>query len=275
MAKTQYIPKGPYDLQIIKIADIDVWHEANARHTNIMEDIEELADSIDSIGLQNPPLGQKANGKYLLISGQRRLKAFEYLGEKRIPLLILKHPYDIQRAKLASVIENLHRKEMNAKDIAEACNFLKQKLGTNKKAAKALGISPQTFAKYLGFKAASKELKGMVSDKKISVQDAKRITQIATSNVKAIEFAKIISKLPKKSKDRYFTALMDEPNAPKEIIRSKANRLKYKDKITIHLPQTYALALGRASEDRELEPEAVAQDAVIEWLKRHGYAKAR
>ena len=176
MVKTPYALKGQYDLVIAKISEIEVWHEANARHRDIMEDIEELAESIDSIGLQNPPLVQKNKGEveYLLISGQRRLKAFEYLGEKRIPVLVLKHPYDIKRAKLASVIENLHRKEMNAKDIADACDFLKQEFKTNKKAARALGVSPQTFSKYLGYKAVSEDLKKMVSNEKITVQDAKR-----------------------------------------------------------------------------------------------------
>jgi len=279
LSKIKYTPREPYDLRIVRIAEIEVWHEANARHRDIMEDIDELADSIDSIGLQSPPLVQvndDEDGKdYLMISGQRRLKAFEILGEKRIPVLVLKHPLDIKRAKLASVIENIHRKEMNAQDIADACDFLKQELKTNAKAAKALGVSSQTFSKYLGFKGVSNELKEFVSKKKITVQDAKRISQIAPTKTKQIEFAEIITKLPQKTKDRYYTALMDEPNAPKAIIRLKANRLKYKDKITIHLPQTHAMALARASQDRELEPEAVAQDAVIEWLKRHGYAKAR
>jgi len=38
----------------------------------------------------------------------------------------------------ASIIENLHRKNMNSKDMAESCNFLTEKFSSKTKAAKAL-----------------------------------------------------------------------------------------------------------------------------------------
>ena len=48
------------------------------------------------------------------------------LGAKKIPVLLLTNAtrYDLEDAKAASVVENLHRNKMNTKDMTAACVFL-------------------------------------------------------------------------------------------------------------------------------------------------------
>jgi len=277
VGKIRYTPSGLYDLIIAKTKDVQIWHEANARTLDIMDDVKELADSIDSIGLQNPPLAQKVDDVYFIITGQRRLKAFEYLGEKRIPLLILKDPFDIKQAKLASIIENLHRNAMNPKDIMNACQFLKSELGSVKKASNAIGISQQTFRNYL----QDKKLPAYLQEKigkgkgKISRPDARRIAEIVSDKERGEEVSKRISEMTKYAKDRYFTALQEAPTASHKVIEKRAERLKIKNKITFHLQDPHAIALGRASEDNDEEPEYIAKNALLDWLKRRGYVKTR
>jgi len=60
------------------------------------------------------------------MSGQRRLAALKRLGAKKIPVLLLTNNtrYDLENAKAASVVENLHRNKMNTKDMTAACVFL-------------------------------------------------------------------------------------------------------------------------------------------------------
>ena len=88
-----------------------------------------------------------------------------------------------------------------------------------------------------------------------------------------VEFSEIISGLPKPERERHFAALIDYPDEPLSRIKIQAKRSKYKTVIKIHLPETYARALNRASADSEQDPEAIALKAVMEWLDRAGYVK--
>jgi len=100
---------------------------------------------------------------YLLMSGQRRLAALKRLGAKKIPVLLLTNAtrYELEDAKAASVVENLHRNKMNTKDTTAACVFLTESIGKSK-AASSLGISSQTLRKYLGFAAVPEKLREFV-----------------------------------------------------------------------------------------------------------------
>ena len=117
--------------------------------------VTELARSIKTEGLQNPPMVQKEGKEYLLMSGQRRLAALKRLKAKKIPALVLTKnaKYELDDAKAASVVENLHRKDMETREMALACAFLADKKGKSK-AAQSLGISKIMFKKYHGFAGA-------------------------------------------------------------------------------------------------------------------------
>ena len=262
------------EYRTVPVKNIEVWNEANVRHTEITGGIEELAESIKQIGLLQPPLVQEVEPeKFKLIEGQRRLLAVRLLGWKEMPVLVVKEPYDLANAMLVSLSENVHRKTVAAGDLAEACNYLSKRFGSDKEAAKIIGISLQTFRKYLGYKGVPEELKKLVAKKKISVSDSIRLSQIVPDTNRAVKFTKMISKLAKPERERYFSALYENPNDPLPRIKIEAERSKYKTILKIHLPETYARALNRASTDSKQEPEAIAQKAVMEWLDRAGYVK--
>ncbi len=159
MAKRYQSPIN-YRLKEIPIKQIKIWKDAQARKLD-REGIAELAKSIKNEGLQNPPMAQReSKNSYLLMSGQRRLAALKRLGAKKIPVLLLANStrYDLEDAKAASVVENLHRNKMNVKDMTAACVFLSESIGKSK-AARSLGISSQTLKKYLGFAAVPEKLR--------------------------------------------------------------------------------------------------------------------
>ena len=81
--------------------------------------------------------------------------------------------YDLEDAKAASVVENLHRTKMNTKDMTAACVFLTESVGKGQ-AAKSLGISSQTLKKYLGFAAVPDKLKQFVP-KELSRDDCIKV----------------------------------------------------------------------------------------------------
>ncbi len=259
------------ELKVVNVVDIEIWDEANVRNIEITEGIDELAENINQIGLQNPPIVHEVDGKIKLISGQRRLLAVKQLGWKEIPVLVIKKHVSLFDAKLASISENIHRKPLNPSDLADVCDYLYRKLGSVKKAAKALGVSEPTFRKYYGYLAVPEELRVLVNQKIISRTQAQLLCTISIDIEKAVNFAKLISGLPRQKRNRYFAALVDAPDAPLEMLEELSERYKYKRTLKLYLPDRYARALGRASTYLDSEPESLSLQAIIDWLDIKGW----
>ena len=109
------------------------------------ENIEELAESIKQDGLIQPiAVVKKENGRYMIVSGERRYRATKYAGLKTIKAHIL----DIDDAKVQelALVENIQREDLTdyekAKYIAEllATGHYKKKQDL----AKAIG-KPQSY----------------------------------------------------------------------------------------------------------------------------------
>lgn len=82
--------------------------------------LEELASSIREKGLLNPiTVIKRDDGKYDLIAGQRRFIACRRLGMRTIPAII-REKMDDTDATILSLIENIHRADMNPMDKARA-----------------------------------------------------------------------------------------------------------------------------------------------------------
>lgn len=262
-----------YRLREIPIKQIKIWKDAQARKLD-REGISELAKSIKSEGLQNPPLVQKeGRDTFLLMAGQRRLAALKKLGAKKVPVLVVTKDtqFDLDNAKAASVIENLHRRDMDAKEMAASCVYLAEKMGKSK-AAKALGIMPKTLRQHLGFAAVPDAIKQMVP-KTISRTDAIRICKVIPGNIShAKDIANKISKYDGPAKKRYLDALEHlGANAEHSEIIKLANRFRAKQNISMKLSKRQAKGLAKIASDTEAEPNELARKIVLDYLKRRGY----
>ena len=268
--KTRYTSRVSYRLKEIPIKKIQVWKEAQARKLD-REGISELAKSIKTEGLQNPPMVKKEGNLYLLMSGQRRLAALKRLGAKRIPVLVLtrKTEYDTPDAKAASVVENIHRKNMNVKDMADACAFLAQQMGKSK-AAQSLGLSMSTFQKYHGFAGVPEKLKELVP-KTISRDNATKLHQIIPDVSKAIKIAQQISELETQTKKRYLKVLAHSPKLTHKKIMKKARSLALQQNISLRLSKRKTRGLLVQSHRQDVHPNQLANKIVSNWLDRRGY----
>ena len=264
----RYKPPINYRLREIPIKQIKVWKDAQARKLD-REGISELARSIKNEGLQNPPMVQKeSRNSYLLMSGQRRLAALKRIGAKKIPVLLLTQntKYDLENAKAASVVENLHRNKMNTKDMTQACVFLTESVG-KAKAAQSLGISQQTLKKYLGFAAVPDKLKQYVP-KQLSRDDATKLYQIIPNISKAIRIAEKIIPLDQKLRKQYLRVLTRNPKSSHLKILKKAKAGLLQQKITVNLNKTNARKLHKLSVKNDLEITEMADKIMSIYLKR-------
>lgn len=82
------------------------------------EALESLAASIAAVGIIQPIIVRKISDDYEIIAGERRWRAAQRAGLKRIPVLV--RPADDQDTLEAAVVENVHRQDLNALEEAAA-----------------------------------------------------------------------------------------------------------------------------------------------------------
>lgn len=111
--------------------------------------IEDLATSIEQQGLLSPvTVFQKPDGRYGLIAGQRRLLACKKLGWATIPAIVRDNVTDAD-ATAISLVENVHRADMNPRDKAVAFKALLDRFGDVQRVSRETGVSVSTIRKYI------------------------------------------------------------------------------------------------------------------------------
>ncbi|STZ01739.1 Probable chromosome-partitioning protein parB [Moraxella atlantae] len=113
------------------------------------ETIDELAQSINDIGLLQPITVRKKGDIFEIIAGERRFRAFQKLGKPYIDCIVA-NVTDEQNVLLA-LAENLSREDLSDYEIAKSINSFKANFPSKTEYAKALGISRQKLYKLLSF----------------------------------------------------------------------------------------------------------------------------
>jgi len=97
--------------------------------------LQALAESIAHVGLPQPILVREgpAKGVYVLVAGERRLRAHTILGRRTIPAIITQG-----RPEEVALIENVQRVDLDAVDLARSLARLMERHGYTQVAAGAL-----------------------------------------------------------------------------------------------------------------------------------------
>lgn len=113
------------------------------------ETLQELADSIEEIGIVQPiTLRELDNGRYQIIAGERRWRASMKVGLKTIPAYI--RTADDENVMEMALIENIQRQDLNSLEIALAYQHLIDHYGlTQEKLSDRVGKKRATVANYL------------------------------------------------------------------------------------------------------------------------------
>jgi len=109
--------------------------------------IYELGASIQEQGLLQPiTVRPSTQGRYEVIIGQRRLLACKHIGHDPVPCLVREEIDDADAVTL-SLIEDVHRADMNPLDKARALKQLYDLYGSYEQVAKETSLSAQTVSK--------------------------------------------------------------------------------------------------------------------------------
>ena len=157
------------------------------------EALNELVMSVKEHGIIQPiTVRRAADNSYQLITGERRLKAAQKVGLKRIPAYI-REAGDDSMLELA-LVENIQREDLDAIEVAisyqrliEEFNLTQEGLGDR------VGKKRATVANYLRLLSLPAEVQTAIREKKISMGHARALAGIEDKDYQMEVFSKILS----------------------------------------------------------------------------------
>lgn len=156
------------------------------------EALQELAESIRIQGIIQPITVRRIeNGKFQLISGERRLQASKSIGMTRIPAYI--RTADDQQMLEMALIENIQRENLNAIEIAlsyqrliNECNLKQEELGGR------VGKNRTTVNNYIRLLRLPPVIQAALRDNQLSMGHARAIITIENNDSQLLIFSRTI-----------------------------------------------------------------------------------
>lgn len=129
----------------IRMIPLERIYVLNPRERN-QADFQKIVENIEAIGLKKPITvtprpGDDGAERYLLICGEGRMKAFQNLGETRIPALVVTTTDD--DAFLMSLAENLARRRYRPLELLRGIGLLREQGYSARQIADKTGLSTQ------------------------------------------------------------------------------------------------------------------------------------
>lgn len=131
------------------------------------ENLNELAQSITNNGIIQPIVVRQKNGNYEIVAGERRWRAAQKAGLKKVPIVI-KEVSDEKLLELA-LIENIQRQELNPVEEAKAYRKLVDNIGlTQEMVAERVGKNRTVITTFLRLLRLPDEVLKLIEEEKIS-----------------------------------------------------------------------------------------------------------
>ena len=140
-------------------------------------ELRSLAANIEQVGLINPVTvrGNGKQGRYELVAGERRLRAFKLLGRNAIPAIVQR--LDDRQAHEMTAVENLHREDLNPLETARAYRLLAEHFDrTQDEIARAVGKDRSTVSNTLRLLDLPLSVQNLLSDGRLTPGHARAQT---------------------------------------------------------------------------------------------------
>lgn len=142
------------------------------------EALQELASSIKTHGVIQPlVVNREADGKYMIIAGERRWRASNMAGLQKVPVVIKN--YTEKQIKEISIIENLQREDLNPIEAARAIKQLMDEYNLTQEAvADRIGKSRPSVANTLRLLSLYPDVVKMIEDGRLSSGHARSLVVV-------------------------------------------------------------------------------------------------
>jgi ParB family chromosome partitioning protein len=155
--------------------------------------IEDLARSIKEAGILQPIMVVPDGESYKILIGERRWRAAQLAGLRKVPVLIRNVPEKNQLE--VSLIENLQREQLNPIEVAFGYNRLTDDLGyTQAEVAEKVGKDRASVANYLRLLKLPEEIQEDLMSGAITMGHAKAILSITEPEAQLALSRKIVKK---------------------------------------------------------------------------------
>ncbi|MCK5532913.1 MAG: ParB/RepB/Spo0J family partition protein [Halopseudomonas aestusnigri] len=207
-------PKAPDDVKAVPIDEIVV-SPYQPRIVFDKEKLEELADSIATMGLINQPIVRPVNGKWELIGGERRYRAIKLLGWSSVPVKIVQ--VDDATAEIMALVDNTGSEPLTPYEEARAIHrsIELRHSGSLSKFARSMGKHKSTLSRQLTYFSLPEAVIAMLDD-----------APTLLSQRSAIDLASITSEYPEivvEAVDAVRTGKLDQVKAVRWAMRKVAS----------------------------------------------------
>lgn len=176
-------------IQMIEIALIDP-NKDQPRKSFDDEKLSQLAQSIKSVGILQPIVVARQEGRFLIIAGERRWRAARLAGLSQVPCIV-RDAQLIERMEM-SLIENIQRDDLNPIDTANAISqLITQCAITQEEAASRLGKSRPAVANSLRLLTLSDTVQQMILQGYLSEGHGRALASVKQQE-KQIELAGLV-----------------------------------------------------------------------------------
>ena len=148
-AAARHKPEGHEVLDVlIDLVDVNP-HQTRSWTKWEIEALDELADSIKAQGVLQPiTVRPGKDGRYVLITGERRMRACTMAGKATVPAIV--RVVSEQQAAEMTVIENLQRRDLTCIDLARAYIMLSKNFNlTQEQIGERVGVARETVSNYM------------------------------------------------------------------------------------------------------------------------------
>jgi ParB family transcriptional regulator, chromosome partitioning protein len=135
--------------------------------------LNELADSIKANGLAQPVVVRPgANGRYVLVLGERRCRASMLAGKTSVSAIV--RQLGNEQAAEMTIVENLQRQDLNCLEQAHAFTRLSREFNlTQEQIGQRTGVSRESVANYMRLLKLPKPVLDLVGEGKLGFSEAR------------------------------------------------------------------------------------------------------
>ncbi len=187
------------------------------------KELEELASSIREFGVIQPIIVKRSGEEYILIAGERRLRASIMAGHNKIPSII--READEKDMALIALVENVQRENLSFIEEASAYRSLMLDYGlTQDEIAKKVGKQQSTISNKIRLLALPDELIAAITENRLTERHARALLKVNDNIQRKHILEKIISHgLNVKQTEKLIVDFLEKT----EEERRKAEKLRF------------------------------------------------
>ena len=157
------------------------------------ESLKELAASIREKGIIQPVLVRREpDGSFMLIAGERRMRAAHMAGLQTMPAII--READEEEVQEIALIENIQREDLNPLETARAFKRLMDRFGlSQEELSKKVGKERATVTNYLRLLQLPKAVTDLINSGELSMGHAKAVLAIEGERARIMAAKKIVA----------------------------------------------------------------------------------